>query len=73
MHWTRGYRLRNRSRLDIQILGYKEAAVTHTNVAEVGRRGHHLDSKLTTRSIGYTVHLMHAVGTWHFEGENLRP
>jgi len=40
-------------------------------MVEVGEGGHHLEFKLTTHSIDYAVHLIHAVGTWGFEGDNL--
>ena len=46
--------------------------MVRTRVAEVGEGGDHLEFKLTTHSIDYAVHSTHAVGTWCFEGDNLR-
>jgi len=70
----RGYRLRIRNHgldPDLHNLGYEGAAVVRTRTAEVGEGGHHLEFKLTTHSNDYAVHLIHPVGTRHFEGENL--
>ena len=67
-HKGRGHRFKSRSRglrLDPRILGCKEV------VAEVGRGGQHLESKRTTCSIDYTIHLRRAVGTLNFKGGNL--
>jgi len=69
-----GYRLRNRRHglnLNPHILGYVEVVVIPTQMAEEGRVERQLGFKRTTHGIDYTVHLIHAVGTWHFEGENL--
>lgn len=65
----RRQRLRNPSH-SLNLDGFKEVAAIPGGTAEVGRGEHQLEFKRITDNIGYTVHSMHAIGTWCFQGSH---
>ena len=57
--------------LSVRSRARREGRKTHQN--NQGRKGEHRQEfESMTHSIDYTLHFIHAAGTWHFEGGNLR-